>query len=175
MKKYIPSYPSIVLENPKFPRNVSAIVRLASCFGIKQVWYTGKRMDEQLDGMSRLPREERMKGYKDVELIGYDYPFEFLTEGTPVVVELLPGAVPLTYFQHPENAVYVFGAEDGGVSKALRVLSGNFVIIPSRHCLNLATAVSAVLTHRVTQVGWMPESMTEYQVPADFAGDQELG
>ncbi len=175
MKNYIPNYPSIVLENPKFPRNVSAIVRLASCFGVKQVWYTGKRMDEQLYGMSRLPREERMKGYKDVELIGHDRPLDFLRNGTPVVVELVSGATPLTYFQHPENAVYIFGAEDGGVSKALRTMAHHFVIIPSRHCLNLATAVSSVLTHRVTQNGWMPESMSDYIVPEDFAHDFELG
>lgn len=175
MKKYIPSYPSIILENPKFPRNVSAIVRLASCFGIKQVWYTGKRMDEQLYSMARLPREERMKGYNDVELIGYDKPLDFLKDGIPVVVELVDGATPLTYFEHPENAVYIFGAEDGGVSKALRMMAHHFVIIPSHHCLNLATAVSSVLTHRITQSGWMPESMTDYVVPEDFRNDLGLG
>lgn len=173
--KYNASYPSIVLENPKFPRNVSAIVRLASCFGIRQVWYTGRRMDENLYSMKRLPREERMKGYKDVELIGYDYPFEFLTNAVPVVVELVPNAIPLTHFQHPENAVYIFGAEDGDVSKGLRVLAHYFVIIPSKHCLNLATAVSSILTHRVTQNGWMPDSMSEYQIPSDFISDNELG
>lgn len=173
--KFIPKYPSIVLENPKFPRNVSAIIRLASCFGIEQVWYTGNRMDEQLEGMKRLPREERMKGYNNVEWIGYNYPFEFLKDGIPVVIELVPNAVPLTYFTHPKNAVYIFGPEDGNVSKGLRVLSGNFVIIPSRHCLNLATAVSSVLTHRITQMAWMPEEMSEYRIPMDFKSDIELG
>jgi tRNA(Leu) C34 or U34 (ribose-2'-O)-methylase TrmL len=175
IKKFVPAYPAIVLENPKFPRNASAIIRLASCFGIKQVWYTGQRMEDYLTGMKRLPREERMKGYSEVEFIGYDYPFEFLKDGIPVIVELVPNATPLTYFKHPENAVYVFGPEDGGVSKGLRVLGHHFVIIPSRHCLNLATAVSAVLTHRVTQMNWMPEGLFEYKVPSDFISDTELG
>ena len=173
--KFIPQYPAIVLENPKFPRNASAIIRLASCFGIKQVWYTGQRMEDFLTGMKRLPREERMKGYQDVEFIGCDYPFNYMVDCEPVAVELLPGATPLTYFTHPENAVYIFGPEDGTISKGLRSLSHHFVIIPSRHCLNLATAVSAVLTHRVTQTGWMPERMIEYRVPEDFASDVELG
>lgn len=175
MKRYVPSYPSIVLENPKYARNVSAIVRLASCFDVKQVWYTGKRMDENLSGLSRLPREERMRDYKNVELIGYDRPLDFLVDGVPVVVELVPGATPLTYFEHPQNAVYIFGAEDGGVSQVLRKLAHHFVIIPSRHCLNLATAVSGVLVHRATQLGWMPDKMSEYTVPEDFASDMELG
>lgn len=173
--KYKASYPSIVLENPKFPRNVSAILRLASCFGIKQVWYTGQRMELFLSGMKRLPREERMKGYSEVDLIGYDYPFQYLKDGIPVTVELLESATPLTYFQHPENAVYIFGAEDGSVSKSLKVLSHSFVVIPSRHCLNLATAVSAVLAHRITQMGWMPDGMVDYRVPIEFAEDVELG
>jgi tRNA(Leu) C34 or U34 (ribose-2'-O)-methylase TrmL len=175
MNKYTPSYPAIVLENPKFPRNASAIIRLASCFGIKQVWYTGQRMEEFLTGMKRLPREERMKGYREVEFIGYDRPFDYLKDGVPVIVELLSGAIPLTYFQHPENAVYVFGPEDGGVTKGFRELSHNFVVIPSRHCLNLATAVSAILIHRVTQMNWMPESFSDYSVPIDFVSDAELG
>jgi formylglycine-generating enzyme required for sulfatase activity len=61
--------PAIALVNPKFPHNVGKAVRAASCFGVKQVWFTGSRVSLEPRGKKyRLPREERMKGYRDVEL-----------------------------------------------------------------------------------------------------------
>ena len=36
--------PAIGLVNPKFPHNVGAAVRAASCFGIRQVWFSGDRV-----------------------------------------------------------------------------------------------------------------------------------
>src|SRR5262249_34036115 len=67
---------------------------------------------------------------------------------TPVAVELLPTAQPLTSFEHPEDALYVFGPEDGGLPKAVRLLCHRFVFIPTHHCLNLAAAVNVVLYDR---------------------------
>ena len=55
--------PAVALVDPKFPHNVGAAVRAASCYGVRQVWFSGDRV--QLDGAKRqrLPREERMRGY----------------------------------------------------------------------------------------------------------------
>ena len=52
------------------------VVRLASCYGLDQVWFTGERVSLDISYKKRLPREERMKGYADVEIINDDYPFE---------------------------------------------------------------------------------------------------
>src|SRR5213079_3262343 len=67
---------------------------------------------------------------------------------TPVAVELRPGAESLVSFEHPEDALYVFGPEDGGLEKAVRVRCHRFVVIPTHHCLNLAAAVNVVLYDR---------------------------
>jgi tRNA(Leu) C34 or U34 (ribose-2'-O)-methylase TrmL len=139
--------PAIVLIQPKFSHNLGAIIRAASCFGLRQVWYTGDRIEIGRGG--RLPREERMKGYKDAELIQFDYPFDAMpSSAVPVAVELMKGAEPLYSFQHPDNAVYVFGPEDGTIGKATRVICHRFVVIPSRHCFNLASTVHMVLYDR---------------------------
>ena len=68
--------PAIALVNPRFPHNVGAAVRASSCFGVNQVWFTGDRMSLDLEKRRRLPREERMKGYKDVDLIQFDHFFD---------------------------------------------------------------------------------------------------
>lgn len=158
--------PSVVLCNPKYARNVAMAIRTALCFGIEQVWYTGNRVSVEepwrnLDfpggpqgkpPKARLPREERMKGYESVMLVQNDYPFDQFPRGTvPVAVELRPQAEMLNRFVHPENAVYVFGPEDGSIPKAVVRHCHRFVVIPTRHCLNLAMAVAVVLYSRYDQ------------------------
>lgn len=142
--------PAVCLINPKYLRNVSRAIRSASCYNVSQVWYTGDRI--QLEDQKRLPREERMKGYKDVTLIQYDYPFDAFPDDTvPVAVELAKGSECLHDFIHPDNALYVFGPEDGSINGAVKRHCHRFVYIPTRHCLNLAIAVSTVLYDRANK------------------------
>jgi len=139
--------PAVILCNPKYSANVGAVQRAASCFGFKQVWWTGNRV--RLDEGQRLPREERLKGYKDVELRQFDYPFEHFGKGiTPVAIELVDNSECLMDFEHPEDAVYVFGPEDGSIPPVMRRHCHRFVKIPTRHCTNLAAAVYIVMYDR---------------------------
>ena len=80
--------PSIILHNPKFPHNVGEIVRACSNFGGKVVLFTGDRVSLEPSKGYRLPREERMKDYKDVLLLNDDYPFNRFKKGIiPVAVK----------------------------------------------------------------------------------------
>jgi hypothetical protein len=47
---------------------VRRAVRAASCYGIRQVWFSGDRVRLDASKGYRLPHEERMRGYKDVVL-----------------------------------------------------------------------------------------------------------
>ncbi len=142
--------PAVCLVDPKFAANVGAIQRAASCFSVRQLWFTGNRI--QLEDGVRLPREERMKGYKDVQLIQYDYPFDHFKGCTPVAIELLPNSECLFDFEHPENALYVFGPEDGSIDQVSRRHCHRFVSIPTLHCTNLAAAVYIVLYDRALKI-----------------------
>lgn len=140
---------AIGLTNPKFARNVASAVRGASCYGASHVFYTGNRVKEDVDVAGRMPREERMKGYADVEWMRDDRFIDLLAPGiTPVAVEFTENAENLFDFEHPERAIYVFGPEDGSVDQAFRAVCHRFVYIPTRHCLNLATAVTTILYDR---------------------------
>ena len=140
--------PAVALVDPKFPHNVGAAVRAASCYGVRQVWFSGGRV--QLDGTKRhrLPREERMRGFQEVEIRQADRFFDAFADAVPVAVELRRNAEPLIDFEHPECALYVFGPEDGSLDRATLAQCHRFVVIPTRHCTNLAAAVYTVLYDR---------------------------
>lgn len=154
-------YPAILLNNPKYAANVGAAVRAASCFGAKQVWWSGNRVSLNAEEGQRLPREERMKGYKDVDMIQFDYPFDHFKGATPVAIELMDNTENLFDFVHPENAVYVFGPEDGSIDQVFRRHCHRFVTIPTRHCTNLAAAVYLVLYDRTLKHYQLTQQMPE--------------
>jgi len=142
--------PAVALIDPKYPHNVGAALRACSCWGFGQLWWTGCRVALDVPHGERLPREERMKGYRSVELTRDDQVFDRFEPGsvTPVAVELRPDAESLVEFEHPTDALYVFGPEDGSLPKSVRLLCHRFVVIPTHHCLNLAAAVNVVLYDR---------------------------
>ena len=143
--------PAIVLWNPKYVHNLAGAIRAASCFDIRQVWWTGRRLDAAMAPLSRLPREERMKGYAAVQWGHHDYPLDCFDRGvTPVAVEKRENAECLTDFIHPDRAIYVFGPENGSLPKAVLHACHRFVWIPSEQCLNLAAAINVILCHRRT-------------------------
>jgi tRNA(Leu) C34 or U34 (ribose-2'-O)-methylase TrmL len=109
----------VALVDPKFPHNVGAAVRAASCYGMRQVWFSGDRV--QLDGAQRqrLPREERMRGYKEVEIRHADQFSDAFEDAVPVAVELRRNAESLIDFTHPEHSLYVFGPEDGSLGRRI--------------------------------------------------------
>jgi tRNA(Leu) C34 or U34 (ribose-2'-O)-methylase TrmL len=154
--------PGVILISPKYAHNVAAAIRACSCFGVHSLVWTGGRVDPtQYD---RLPREERMKGYRDVTWTKSERPFELFGENAePVCVEI-GGYAALPDFQHPRNAVYVFGPEDGGVPQVARRLCHRFIYIPSHHCLNLAGALNVVLYDRIVKLherDWIHPAKTE--------------
>lgn len=160
---------AVVLINPKTPYNVGSAIRACAIFGIPTLRWTGKRITvaegrrrsgSALKGnRPRLPREERLKDYvgvdwreADSQTVVTDLAVE--RRLIPVCVELVPGAQPLDLYEHPANALYVFGPEDGNVPKPVRAACHDFVVIPAptRTPLNLAAALNVVLYDRYRKV-----------------------
>lgn len=154
---------SVLLSSPLHARNVGAALRAVSCYGGGSIYFTNDRIG--LDGLRRLPREERMKDYANTpwhQLMGpaAQRPIDFIRRDlgrgnheslVPVAVELVPGAQPLNWFEHPEHALYIFGPEDGHLPQGLRTMCHQFIQIPAFHCLNLAAAVYTVLYDRMAK------------------------
>jgi tRNA(Leu) C34 or U34 (ribose-2'-O)-methylase TrmL len=152
--------PGIVLVTPRFAFNVGMAVRLASCYGFNQLWFTGDRVRLEIEKRARLPREERMKGWRNVEMINYDRPLDmFPDDAVPVAVEVRANSERLQHFIHPKKAVYVFGPEDGSIPGPFLAKCHRFVVIPTRKsfCLNLATALATILWDRAMKLDEIPD------------------
>lgn len=147
---------SVLLIDPKYPHNVAGAYRAAACFGADSLNVFGDRVDLVARGKYRLPREERLRAYRDevilrhVERQDVDRYVDY-GNMTPICVEVDPGAEQLHHFVHPDNALYVFGPEDGSIPKGWRHFCHRFLVIPSYHCLNLSGAVYTVLYDRVAK------------------------
>lgn len=160
---------AILLIDPKYDRNVGAVLRAAHCFGASELRWTGRRVSKLPVKGGRLPREERMRQYRNVKFHHDSDEFtvidRFEEEGfVPVCMEISPSAIALPRFEHPERALYVFGPEDNDVPKGIRLRCHQFVRIPtaSRTPLNLACAVNVTLAFRYTQFGNLDLFPTEY-------------
>ena len=140
--------PAVLVENPKYEHNLGSIVRACACFGISSLYWTGDRIDLASTGRkTRLPREERLAGYRSVtwERIRTS-DFDRITQGRiPIAVEARTDFQSLVFFEHPSNPLYLFGPEDGGLSSALYSQAHAHVVIPTRYCVNLAAAVYITL------------------------------
>lgn len=134
--------------NPKFARNIATAIRSCSCFKARYCFYTGQRIADDLAAKGRLPREERMKGYADVRWGRCDRFLDLFTpDVVPVAVEVRHNSEHLWDFVPPAKALYIFGPEDGSIPKSILHACHRFVIIPSAHCLNMATAACNLLSH----------------------------
>lgn len=89
------------------------------------------------------------KGYKDVELRQFDTVFDEFPNATPVAIEVRENSENLINFEHPENPLYVFGPEDGGLGRVPLMHCHRFVMIPTMHCTNLAAAIYIILYDRM--------------------------
>lgn len=140
---------SIGLCNPKSPDNVSSIKRAAGNYRVNSIFYTGSRYPRAIKlnpGMSDISRD-----------VGLSVPVTGVTDLTEklpvnikiVCVEFAQGATPLPQYQHPDNALYVFGPEDGTISQEIIDRADAVVYVPTIGCMNLAAAVNVVLYDRL--------------------------
>jgi len=142
---------SIGLINPKSPHNVSSIMRTAGNFRVDSVVYTGKRYPRALMRNPELPDMHRKVG-QSIPISEVTSIIEDAPAGCSIIcVEFAENAMALPDFQHPENAFYVFGPEDGTMSQDIIDSADAVVYIPTVNSMNLAATVNVVLYDRLSK------------------------
>lgn len=142
---------SIGLINPKSPENVGSVMRAAANFGVESVFYTGLRYPRAIERKSQTVDMSRKISQK-IPLSEIDCAIKDAPENMRVVcVEFAENAVALPDYQHPENAFYVFGPEDGSISQGVIDKADAVIYVPTHGCMNLAATVNVVLYDRSTK------------------------
>lgn len=140
----------LALVNPKSPENVGHVMRAAGCFGVSGVFYSGQRFH-----YARQFITDTKDTHERIPLTHCDPLQNALPPGAiPVAVELVEGATPLMDYVHPPQAFYVFGPEDGSLSRELVQWCRDVIYVPTTGCLNLAASVNIVLYDRQAKSGF---------------------
>jgi len=138
--------PLVVLEDPRRPENVGAVVRVAAAAGAAGVvtlggcdpWHPAAVRGAA--GLQFALPVARVGSLDELLAVPAGGPRP-LVALDPSGEELAPGAIP-------PRALLVFGTERGGLSQALLARAGRALAIPMRQgvsSLNLATAVAVTL------------------------------
>ncbi|KAB0466035.1 MULTISPECIES: RNA methyltransferase [Vibrio] len=148
------SHVTIGLTNPKSPTNVGAVMRAAGCYQVDEVKYTGQRYEK-----AAKFHTDTKSAARTIPLTGVESFLDNLELETQIVcVELAEGATPLPRFKHPENAIYIFGPEDGSISQDVADRADHVVYVPTVGCMNLAATVNVLLYDRLAKSEEMDES-----------------
>ena len=144
---------SLGLVNPKSPDNVGSVLRAAANYGVDKVFYTGDRYPRAIERKARSVDMGR-KVSKDVLIAQKDCLLKAVTDNMKIVcVEFALNAIPLPEYQHPENAFYIFGPEDGSIDQALIDQADDVVYVPTVGCMNLSASVNVLLYDRLLKTG----------------------
>ena len=142
---------NIGLINPKSPDNVSSIMRAAGNYQVDTIYYTGRRYKRAVQHQGRTVDLSR-KVSNNVTVSGVNCLLDAVEKGMTIVcVELVINAIPLPEYQHPDNAFYIFGPEDGSIDQNIIDKADAVVYIPTIGCMNLAATVNVLLYDRLAK------------------------
>ncbi|WP_299574236.1 RNA methyltransferase [uncultured Shewanella sp.] len=143
---------AIGLVNPKTPVNVGGIMRAAGCYQAKSVLYTGNRYELAARSGEAQYDVDTKNAARTIPLTRVESLLEQAPEGAKIIcVDLVVGATPLPLFEHPQNAFYIFGPEDGTIPQQIIDAADDVVYVPTVGCMNLAASVNVLLYDRLSK------------------------
>ena len=142
----------IGLSNPKSPENVNSVKRAAGNFSVDSILYTGTRYPRAVKlnpATTNMSRDVSL----NIPVTGVACLIDEISEKMEIIcVEFAENAIPLPRYQHPDNALYIFGPEDGTLSQEIIDRADAVVYVPTKGCMNLAATVNVVLYDRLTKL-----------------------
>lgn len=156
-------YFAIGVEGLSKQGNFGNLVRTAHAFGASFFFTVSaeKTFNRQGTDTSRssdhIPyypwaSHEEMQLPKDCRLVG---------------VELTDDAIDLPSFRHPTKAAYILGPEAGNLTQNMQDRCEFIIKIPTRFCLNVATAGAIIMYDRVQSMGGFSERPVRAGGPTD--------
>lgn len=141
---------AVGVYHPKTEANIGSLWRSAALYGAAFIFTVGRRYQHQASDTPKTQRSIPLFHFADVEDV-----VEHLPNSTPLIgVELDPRATLLGSYCHPARGAYLLGAEDYGLSMAVRDRCHSLVEIESAEpwSNNVATAGGILMWHRHNQL-----------------------
>lgn len=137
-------YACVALHMPKTTLNVGSALRAAYVYDARLIVTSGQRYSPV--------SSDTMKAYRHIPFLQAEDVFDAIPyDCVPVAVDILPGAVDLPRYHHPERAFYIFGPEDGTLGAKITDRCRDAIVVPTRNCMNLAATVNVVLYDRLSK------------------------
>lgn len=141
-------YWGVGLWRPKKHHNVGTLLRNAHAFGAAFIVTIGPRFPRQATDTARAWRHLPVYDYETADEFFEHLPYRCRL----VAVELGSGAIELPRFAHPEQALYLLGAEDDGLPPEVIERADFHVQIPAAaFSLNVASAGTVVMYDRIAK------------------------
>jgi tRNA(Leu) C34 or U34 (ribose-2'-O)-methylase TrmL len=159
---------AIGVEQVSKSRNLGNLMRSAHAFGASFVFTVNasfKRRELLQADTSATVRSMPWYDFDSVE--GILLPRHMVM----VAVELTDDAVDLPSFRHPPQAAYVMGPERSSVSPELMARCDHVVKIPTKFCVNVATAGAILMYDRIQSAGYYPPRPVRPGGPVALHGD----
>lgn len=142
-------YFGIGIYRAKTAENVGGLWRSAHAFGASFIFTVGARYYRDRLDVSAAPKSVPLFEYETIEEMVANRPMH----GRIVGIEY-PGKRTLQSYHHPEQAIYLLGAEDHGLPDKVLDLCDSVVEIGGCSiCLNVATTGGVVLYDRLVKAG----------------------
>ncbi len=146
-----PAKIGIGLLNPKSPENVASVLRAAGNYRVNSVFYTGTRYPRAAK-LNPCTVDMSRKVSKDITLTGVEHLIDDTPDDVDIVcIEFAENAIALPAYQHPRDALYIFGPEYGTISQNIIDRADAVVYVPTVGCMNLAATVNVVLYDRLAK------------------------
>lgn len=139
------AYFEVGVFHTKREENVGTLWRSACQLGAAGLFTIGRRYKKQSSDTSKAMQHIPLRHFETMD--------DFLLQRPigAVLVGVEMGGVPLARFQHPEQAIYLLGAEDYGLPPAVLERCNSLVSLEAvqKPSYNLAVAGSIVLYDRL--------------------------
>lgn len=139
-------YFGIGIYHTKTEFNIGTLWRSANIFGASFIFTIGKRYRRQSSDTLQTKRHIPLYHYETFEQFNESRPFDCQLIG----VEQSEASVDISYFNHPQRAIYLLGAEDHGLPEKILEECQAVIHIPTDRCLNVAVAGSIIMYDRQT-------------------------
>lgn len=142
-------YCGIGIECGKTEFNYWTLFRTAQIFDCDFLFVIGERYERHSADTMSSYKHIPVYSYIDIDDFNSHRPFSCRLVG----IEMDKNAIDIKNYSHPQNAIYLLGSEDNGLSQKAIKLCQEIIFLPGEKSLNVSVAGSIVLYDRYIKKG----------------------